>query len=696
MRQVPITERGVKINARVQETGGPVGGARVAESVAKFANQKLNQYQQQAEENAYLRGQTAITGKLQELEQKYKTDPAGMEQALGEYTDSFLDEVNDPNMRARFELQLKKAGGAAIAQATTRRQSIINDQTKLSSLQSIDSINRSLPSLAGAITSKDPTVALTAMEAVQENLLRVEEIANQTDANGQFIFTPDQRFKMVNDLKDQVAFQRAVANPDEYEDFIKGGLIVQMPNAGQSTMRTGNRLFKDLKAELGISDAAVAGIVGNLAHESGGFLQLQEIDPLVEGSRGGFGFAQWTGPRRKAFEKWAEENNLDPRSYEANKGFLVHELKNTAEGAVLKDLEKAGNALEATKIFSDKFLRPGIKHMNSRLGWTKKLLTTESEDFDLVNIRDTMSPDMIKLADSTIKKRIEQTRERDVITQVKNEADLLDVINDKSIPLAERITAVKQADFAGDISDGFATEALSVLNDQNKKKDNVPAEERLASFQRMTGELQNLRIAFGGTSEKSGEPELSSTTVKAYKEYKMNVMREVERGALSVSEGKKLLSGVEGAITKAIEGGDTDFEGFRIQSGVQDVYGEALDMIDTYLKGQNASGDIARKRELFLRFSDHLGQFDEAGNYQVTGEYESSGSTAKDEKIIEEAMTRAVMSMNKRNYIGRIDAQNPPNQVVNVVQKAPAVGDVVDGFRFKGGDPANPDNWEES
>jgi hypothetical protein len=27
--------------------------------------------------------------------------------------------------------------------------------------------------------------------------------------------------------------------------------------------------------------------------------------------------------------------------------------------------------------------------------------------------------------------------------------------------------------------------------------------------------------------------------------------------------------------------------------------------------------------------------------------------------------------------------------------KAPAVGDVMDGYRFKGGDPAKPENWEK-
>ena len=58
----------------------------------------------------------------------------------------------------------------------------------------------------------------------------------------------------------------------------------------------GPRLMRDL----GLTDLQAAGLLGNLGHESGGFRQLQEVAPAVAGSRGGWGLAQWTGPRRVA------------------------------------------------------------------------------------------------------------------------------------------------------------------------------------------------------------------------------------------------------------------------------------------------------------------------------------------------------------------------------------------------------------
>ena len=137
---------------------------------------------------------------------------------------------------------------------------------------------------------------------------------------------------------------------------------------------TGNRLIRDLTADLKLTKEQAAGIVGNLAVESNNFQTMQEVNPLVKGSRGGYGFAQWTGPRRVDFENWANENGLSVDSYEANYGFLKHELLNTPEGNVLSDLRQTGDAASAARIFSDQFLRPKKETANlpRREGYANK------------------------------------------------------------------------------------------------------------------------------------------------------------------------------------------------------------------------------------------------------------------------------------------------------------------------------------
>src|SRR5690606_15608355 len=89
-----------------------------------------------------------------------------------------------------------------------------------------------------------------------------------------------------------------------------------------------------LMSDFGLNDQSAAAIVGNLGHESNGFATLQEIKPVVKGSRGGWGWAQWTGPRRKEFEAYCKRNSLDPASDKANYGFLFVELTSTEAKAL--------------------------------------------------------------------------------------------------------------------------------------------------------------------------------------------------------------------------------------------------------------------------------------------------------------------------------------------------------------------------
>jgi hypothetical protein len=159
-----------------------------------------------------------------------------------------------------------------------------------------------------------------------------------------------------------------------------GGLInkantgTSAPTGGGGGTAIGQRLMGDLMRTYRLTRAQAAGVVGNLDHESAGFRQLQEMQPVVPGSRGGWGFAQWTGPRRRQMEAWAAQRNLSLSSYEANWGFLRHELSNTPEGRVLPRLRRATDVEQATRIFQDVFLRPGIPHTSSRIAKARRYL----------------------------------------------------------------------------------------------------------------------------------------------------------------------------------------------------------------------------------------------------------------------------------------------------------------------------------
>ena len=125
-------------------------------------------------------------------------------------------------------------------------------------------------------------------------------------------------------------------------------------------------LARDLKRDFGFTDTQVAGIIGNLAHESGGFKHFQEINPLVPGSRGGYGYAQWTGKRRREFEAFAKAGGDHRTSYAANYGFLKQELATNHANAVTA-VRRTDTVDGATLAFEQTFLYAGIKHYGSRI-----------------------------------------------------------------------------------------------------------------------------------------------------------------------------------------------------------------------------------------------------------------------------------------------------------------------------------------
>lgn len=134
-------------------------------------------------------------------------------------------------------------------------------------------------------------------------------------------------------------------------------------------------LVPDLCKQLGIEPWQACGIIGNLAVESGKFKFTQEITPLG-GGRGGLGWAQWTGPRRRAYEAYLKTSGLPASSYKANLDYLIRELTGKVPGFdyrhALAQLKKTSTVRAAAETFCGQFEKPGVPHLATRIQYANE------------------------------------------------------------------------------------------------------------------------------------------------------------------------------------------------------------------------------------------------------------------------------------------------------------------------------------
>jgi len=116
----------------------------------------------------------------------------------------------------------------------------------------------------------------------------------------------------------------------------------------------------------GMPEHIADGFLKNFQDESGFDPGINEIAPLVPGSRGGFGLAQWTGPRRVALEQFASERGKPVSDWKTQLDFLDSELRGP-EYAAAQKIMGASDSGSAAAAVATHFLRPSKEHLDRRV-----------------------------------------------------------------------------------------------------------------------------------------------------------------------------------------------------------------------------------------------------------------------------------------------------------------------------------------
>lgn len=134
--------------------------------------------------------------------------------------------------------------------------------------------------------------------------------------------------------------------------------------SGSKGKSTGMKYMSTLVSK-GFTPTQAAALVGHLDVESDGFRAHEEYSPNAYGTKGA-GVLQWTdipggSQRRSEFQNWSSSQGLDPKSFEANSGYLLHEMQtgnHWTGGASLEGFKGITDLNKASKYLESNYIRP--------------------------------------------------------------------------------------------------------------------------------------------------------------------------------------------------------------------------------------------------------------------------------------------------------------------------------------------------
>lgn len=116
----------------------------------------------------------------------------------------------------------------------------------------------------------------------------------------------------------------------------------------------------------GYTPEVAAGLVGNWMQESG-----TGINTAAVGDNGNsYGGGQWNGPRREAFFEFANQSGRKRDDLMTQADWSLHEL-DTTEGAARERIIAAKSPVEAARIASEAYWRPGDPQMQNRTAYAQ-------------------------------------------------------------------------------------------------------------------------------------------------------------------------------------------------------------------------------------------------------------------------------------------------------------------------------------
>jgi hypothetical protein len=237
MAQLPVTQRRLQLPSSFQETQFSDAGVKSLQRTSDMLLKQTQAIEERASNNAYLKAQGAISKELNRLETEYGADPENLEQAITNFSDKFMENIYDPDVRGKIELQLQEKSLSAIGRATDKRNKIITDQGVYDTLLAVDGLSTEMEKVAVDAFSSNPTLRAAAGKQMQEIMLRGQTILDQKGPDGMPLLSPEKRVSTLFAIRDgsfeSIAKAYIQSSPNKLaaaDDWINGRVSIELPN----------------------------------------------------------------------------------------------------------------------------------------------------------------------------------------------------------------------------------------------------------------------------------------------------------------------------------------------------------------------------------------------------------------------------------------------------------------------------------
>ena len=236
-REIPVTNKVLAVNSSVQEIGLPTGNSESLLSITSQVQKQVDFYRQKANERAYLQGQTTLVRELERINREHQNSPSSMVEAYTEYRENFLNEIDDPLMRAKFDLQIERSAQSAINHSTSRQRAMLDDDLQYKTHEALDVIKTELANTAVNLYHPDTSTAFAASQQMQETMSRATTILNQEASDGSPLVSASKRASIALGLRDSAYKTAALSWFDRQDnvlaasqDWLDGNVSIQMPD----------------------------------------------------------------------------------------------------------------------------------------------------------------------------------------------------------------------------------------------------------------------------------------------------------------------------------------------------------------------------------------------------------------------------------------------------------------------------------